>query len=184
MNNPMISQINRVTDCMEEFPSADTQVLISQLSDPNDNIRMLAREALTCIGGPAIPELLQAINNTDTQLRWEIIKVLENIQNTDTIPVLVEQLKNHHAGVRWAASNALIGFRRSAIPAILEALMKDSDSIWLRQSAHHILHVFKDSGNLTAAEGKVYRALEDVEPGMTVPWAAERALESLRHHKN
>ncbi len=184
MNSPIISQINRVTDCQEDLPSYSISTLITKLEDPNGYTRLRAREILTCLGGPAIPELLQALSDADTSLRWEIIKVLEGIQNVNTIPILVEQLKNEHAGVRWAASNALVGFKRQAVPAILEALMAASDSTWLRQSAHHILHVLKDSGSLTPAEDKVYQALEDLEPTATVPWAAERALESLRNNRN
>ncbi|NJD58027.1 MAG: hypothetical protein C3F13_13960 [Anaerolineales bacterium] len=184
MNNSIVSRINRTADCMEELPRANVGTLITQLRVPNDSDRLQAREILTCIGAFAIPELLNTLTTADTQLRWEIIKVFEGIQNTNTIPALVEQLKNEHAGVRWAASNALLGFRRQAIPALLEALMRDADSTWLRQSAHHILHVLKDSGNLTSTEERVYQALEDLEPMVTVPWAAERALEALRHNKN
>jgi hypothetical protein len=73
---------------------------------------------------------------------------------------------------------------RDPIPALLEALMHDFDSLWLRQSAHHILHVLKDDGILFDAEEKVFEALEGVEPSASVPWAAERALEALRHKKD
>jgi len=61
--------------------------------------------------------------------------------------------------------------------------MRDFDSLWLRQSAHHILLVMQDAGKLNEAEVKVFEALEDVESAVAVPWAAEKALESLRHKK-
>ncbi len=184
MNSPMISQINRTTNCLEDLPNSDTQSLIKQLSSAEGFTRIQAREALTCIGKPALLELLKTLATANIQLRWEIIKVLEGIGDPTTIPVLVGQLKNDHAGVRWAASNALIGMGRESIPALLDALMRDFDSLWLRQSAHHILHVLKDDGRLYDAEEKVFQALEDVEPSASVPWAAERALESLRHKKD
>ena len=184
MNSPMISQINRTTNCMEDLPYSDTQSLIMQLSSIDGNIRLQAREALTCLGKPAIIELVKTLSSAKIQQRWEIIKVLEAIGDSTTIPVLVEQLKNDHAGVRWAASNALIGMGRESVPALLEALMHEVDSLWFRQSAHHILHVLKDDGRLYDAEEKVFQALEDVEPSASVPWAAERALESLRHKKD
>jgi len=74
----------------------------------------------------------------------------------------------------------LITLRRSAILPLLEALQHDFDSLWLRQGAHHILHVLKDVGKLHAAEVRVFEALEDTESTVVVPWAAEKALEALR----
>lgn len=137
MNSPVISQINRTIDCMEDLPHNDTQSLIKQLSSSDGFTRKQAREALTCIGKSAILELLNTLTTANLQLRWEIIKVLEGISDPTTIPILVEQLKYEHAGVRWAASNALIGMGRDAIPELLEALICDLDSLWLRQSAPH-----------------------------------------------
>jgi hypothetical protein len=72
-----------------------------------------------------------------------------------TIPILVEQLKDDNAGIRWAASTALVGLRREGLSAIFTALVHDFDSIGFRQSVHHILHVLKDDGELTDAEEKV-----------------------------
>jgi HEAT repeat protein len=181
MNTQVISEIYRIHDCTEDFPDSNISSLIEHLSDSDGSTRMLAREALSCIGSPAVAELIQALYAANVQLRWEIIKVLECIQDPTTIPILVEQLRDEHAGIRWAAANALIGSKRDAIPAIMNALVHDFDSLALRQSAHHILHVLKDDGKLTDAELKVYEALQEVEPSASVPWAAIKALESLRN---
>jgi HEAT repeat protein len=144
---------------------------------------MQGREVLCCIGTPAIPELIKTLSNANSQLRWEVIKVLECIQDPTTNPILVEQLKDDHAGIRWVASNALVGLQREVLPAILKALVGVFDSIGLRQSAHHILHVLKDDGKLSDIEEKVFEALEGIKPTASVPWAAEKALESLRYKK-
>jgi hypothetical protein len=183
MDHTIISQINQMTDCIDDLPYQDIHSWIKQLSDPNGFHRTQARDVLSCIGSPVIPDLVQALEKADSQLRWEIIKVLEIIQDPSTIPVLVDQLKNDNAGVRWAASNALVGLRRGALPALFDALTHDAESSWLRQSAHHILHVLKDDGRLNEQEIKVYSALEDIEPAVSVPWAACRALLALKHKK-
>ncbi len=184
MNSPVISKINRTSDYMEDLPYKDTQSLINQLNSSDGFRRMQVREALTCIGKPAILELVKTLSNANIQLRWEIIKVLEGISDPTTIPILVEQLKYDHAGVRWDAANTLIGMGREGIPALFEALMQDFDSLWLRQSAHYILHVLRDDGKLYDSKEKVYEALKGVEPSVAVPWAAERALKALRHKKD
>jgi HEAT repeat protein len=183
MEKKVISQINRITDCADVHPYTDIPSLIKELSGTDRLVRMQARETLICIGEPAVTELISTLSNANSQVRWEVIKVLECIQDPTTAPILVEQLKEDNAGVRWAASDALIALRQASIPPLLEALLRDFDSIWLRQGAHHILHVMKDAGKLNNAEEKVFEALEDVEPSASVPWAAERALESLRHKK-
>ncbi|OGO65814.1 MAG: hypothetical protein A2030_04990 [Chloroflexi bacterium RBG_19FT_COMBO_50_10] len=144
---------------------------------------MHARQALICIGKSALPELTNALFGINSQLRWQVIKVLEGIQDISAASALVECLKDENAGVRWAASDALISLSQAAIPPLLEALTHDSDSIWLRQGAHHILHVMKDAGRLHQAEENVFEALEDVEPSVAVSWVAEKALEAIRHKK-
>ena len=183
MNTQVISEIYKIHDCTEDFPGSNISSLIEHLSASDGSTRMQAREALGCIGLPAVTELIHALSAANVQLRWEIIKVLEFIQDPTTVPILVEQLRDEHAGIRWAAANALVGLKRDAIPAILNALVRDFDSLALRQAAHHILHVLKDDGKLTDAELKVYEALQDVEPSASVPWAAIKALESLRYSK-
>ncbi len=74
---------------------------------------------------------------------------------------------------------ALIALDRVGLKPLLQILMKDVDSVWLLEGAHHILHVLKDKGRLSTPMLKVFRALEGVEPGYTVPWAAEAAWKSL-----
>jgi HEAT repeat protein len=183
MNTQVMSNISKTTDCMDDFPYTDIPGLIRKLGDVDGFIRMHAREILICIGEPAVPALIDTLADDNSQMRWQAIKVLESIQDIRAAPALVERLKDENAGVRWAASDALIALRRGTIPALLEALVCDFDSLWLRQGAHHILHVLKDAGKLNQTEEKVFEALEDVEPAVAVPWAAEKALESQRHRK-
>lgn len=71
---------------------------------------------------------------------------MDGIQDPAAVHVLVEQLKDDNAGIRWAAADALIALRRDAIHPLLGALLRDFDLLWLRQSAHHILHVMIDAG--------------------------------------
>ena len=183
MGSQVMSNSGKTTDCADDIPYTDIPGLIRKLGDVDGFIRMHAREILICIGEPAVLALIDTLADDNSQMRWQAIKVLESIQDVRAAPALVERLKDENAGVRWAASDAVIALRRGAIPALLEALVCDFDSLWLRQGAHHILHVLKDAGKLSRAEEKVFEALEDVEPAVAVPWAAEKALESERHKK-
>ena len=184
INEQIISQSNDFKDCIDDLPYDSIPALIDQLKSTKNNTRIVVRAVLSCIGRPAIPALIKALDDASTQLRWQIIKILETIRDPAAIPALANQLKDENADIRWAASNALIGLRRETMPQLLEMLVHHSDSSALRQSVHHILHVFKDRNILNDAEIKVYNALEDIEPTLTVPWMAERALEYLERHKN
>jgi HEAT repeat protein len=184
INEQIISQSNNIKDCLDDLPYDNIPALIYQLMYANNNIRLQVRAVLSCIGKPAIPDLVNALDDADAQQRWHIIKTLDSIRDPAAVPALVRQLDVDNADVRWAASNALIGLRRDAIPPLLEALTHDYDSMPLRQSIHHIFHVFKDRGLLSEAEIKVYDALDDIEPTVIVPWVAKSALEHLKTHKN
>jgi hypothetical protein len=184
INEQIISQSNNIKDCLDDFPYNNVDELIHQLKYANNNVRIQVRSILSCIGKPAIPDLVIALENADPQQRWNIIKILDSIRDPAAVPALVKQLEVENADVRWAACNALIGLRREALPALLEILSHDYDSLPLRQSIHHIFHVFKDRGLLNKAEIKVYNALDDIEPTVIVPWVAKSALEYLRTHKN
>jgi HEAT repeat protein len=174
----IFSQINKRSDC-DDTKTDYITVLINQLRAVNGTNRMQAREELICLGNAAVPALLSALSSDDPQQRWQVIKVLEDIYDTRAIPALVECLKDESASVRWTASNALLKYKRAAVRPLLESLTRDSDSVWLRRSAQHILHVMKDRGELSPEEEKVFEALQDVVPTASVPWAAEKALESL-----
>jgi HEAT repeat protein len=183
VNNTIVSGILNVTDCADDFSYSDIPSLIKFLGDTDGFIRMHARKSLICIGKLAVPDLINTLAEADPQMRWQVIKVLEGIGDPTAAPALVTYLVDENAGVRWAASEAMITLQKAAIPPLLEALLHDYDSLWLRQGAHHILHKLKDNGKLNETEVKVFEALEDVEPTASVPWAAERALEAMRHNK-
>ena len=121
----------------------DIAFLINELGDPNGSKRQHAREALIAIGTPAVHDLIVALSNPNDQVRWEAAKSLYDIRDIAAAPALVELLEDENIGVRWAASEALIDLGQAAVPPILEALWKRFDSVWLREGAHHVLHVLK-----------------------------------------
>ncbi len=183
MDSRLFARKSQVADCTEDLPKKDVPSIIKGLSNPDNIVRLEMRNVLSCIGAQAVPDLLQAMAKADTNVRWQIIKVFDNIRDPSTIPILIEQLRDDDAEIRWAASNALLNLRRATLPALFEALTRDFDSLRLRQSAHHILRVLKDNGKLTPVEEKVYTALGEISPLVSVPWAASRALQALRDTK-
>jgi CBS domain-containing protein len=94
--------------------------------------------------------------------------------------VLVERLEDPDEGVRWMAADGLIALGATSVEPLLCELKLRSDSLFLRQGAHHVLQGVLGRDHLQDVLNPVIRALEAVEPVVTVPFAAQQALANLR----
>ena len=157
----------------------EIQSLISTLGNPDEQKRSGARLYLIDIGKKATPYLIQSLSQGDCMIRWETAKILSVTRDRSAVPALVTALQDEDHDVRWAAMDALINIDQEAMEPLLKALIKDFDSVFLRNAAHHILHVLRNKGHLDAHLFQVLQALEEMEPEVTVPWAAQDAWQAL-----
>jgi hypothetical protein len=160
-------------------PKLNIQMWINDLGSLDGSKRLKARKLLIKEGVNAVPGLIQALSSGNWHIRWGAAKVLAQTRDRKAASALVRALEDEDHDVRWAAMEALITLDRAGLEPLLRALMKDFDSVYLLEGAHHILHVLKDRGRLGKPMIKVFKALEGVEPEVTVPWTAEAAWESL-----
>jgi HEAT repeat protein len=145
----------------------------------NDGIaRVTARRSLVAIGKPAVSALVSALRSKNKSVRWEAAKALGQIGDAAATEALVKALEDKMFDVRWLAAEALIRIGHKAIVLLLRALVRRPDSYWLREGAHHVLHDI-EKGRLDQLLQPVLVALEDVEPSVEVPYAAEKALDAL-----
>ena len=153
--------------------------LISTLACKDAVERDSARWALVRIGRAAVEPLLEALGATDSHVRWEAAKALFSIAEPVAAPALVVALDDKDQNVRWLAAEGLCAVGPDALQPLLVALVANADSDWLRDGAHHVLHklVKKDPAHPAAG---VLTALEQPEPQVAVPPAAEKALNALR----
>jgi HEAT repeat protein len=154
--------------------------LIADLDNVNGFRREQARESLVAIDGPAIEPLSEALRQAGARVRWEAAKALGEIGDARAAPALVEALEDDNAGVRWAAADSLIAIGRKGLGPLLEALMRRSESAWLREGAHHVLRALSRRKTLSDPDMAVLRALEDPEPTLETPEAAFKALAARR----
>lgn len=158
----------------------DYEKLIQALESSSHQARERARFELIALGKTAIPVLVKAISNNDPSLRWQAAKALSQINDPAVIPVLIAILTdNPYFGVRWSVSEGLVRMGITALEPLLQALSKRSDSTWLRESAHHVLHSWRDQRIKPEVIELVLLALDGVEPEVAVPGAASQALELL-----
>ena len=163
---------------MQEKSDSSIGNLISLLSSSNDLARTRACKALIAMGSSAVPFLVEALRNSNQLMRWEAAKALAAIGDPKTAPALVEALEDEEFEVRWRAAEGLSKMEAAGIVPLLEALVKDGESVPLREGAHHVLHIVA-TGILRNELLPVLMALESMWPSVEVPVAALRALERL-----
>jgi HEAT repeat protein len=159
--------------------SNEINSLIAELAGEKGKSRWEARLALVKIGKPAVAALVQALKGPRERVRWEAAKALSQIGDPTTAPELVVALEDESFGVRWLAAEGLIAAGHNGLEPLLRALMHHSDSVWLRAGAHHILRTLAGDWELHEEIAPVLAALEDIEPAIEVPPAAQAALISL-----
>lgn len=152
---------------------------VAQLGHENGLQREKARSALVDIGHPAIDPLVQTLRSADERVRWEAAKALSQIGDPQAAPALVRALEDPSFGVRWLAAEGLINTDRAGLAPLLDALVHHSGSAWLREGAHHILRTLAIQENLHDLLAPVLAALDDTEPALEVPPAAQKALDRL-----
>jgi len=152
--------------------------LVADLGNQDGQVRVRARKSLVAIGGQAVKPLVKALASKREWVRWESAKTLGQIGDPAAVRALVKALEDKISDVRWLAAEGLISTGREALVPLLWALMEHPDSLWLREGVHHVLHDIEKAG-LDEILQPVLAALEDIEPSVEVPYAAEKALEAL-----
>jgi hypothetical protein len=154
--------------------------LIAAMADDHGLTRLKARQALVAMKQDAVAPLVKALQNPDWRIRWGAAMALGQIGDPSAADALVRSLEDELAGVRWLAAKALIGLGATGLHALLEALIHHSDSLWLRDGAHHVIHDLVDQGpELSQVLAPVAAALDGIEPVIEAPPAAQTALRQL-----
>jgi HEAT repeat protein len=158
----------------------DIDALIAAMAEDHGLTRLKARQALVAMKQEAIAPLVKALQHPEWRIRWGAAKALGQIGDPSVAEALIKSLEDERPGIRWLAAEALIALRPAGLHALLEALIHHSDSSWLREGAHHIIHdIAEKDPDLSHVLAPVAAALDDVEPVIEVPPAAQTALRQL-----
>jgi hypothetical protein len=151
------------------------EALLAGLSSHDDDVRVKARHSLVALGKGAVPPLIEALKNGSYLIRWEAAKALGEIADPEAAPTLVDALEDDEFDVRWLAGEGLIKMNINGLKPLLQALELRGDSVLLREGAHHVFHDLA-KGALRKYLAPVLAALEALEPGEQVPWAAPHEM--------
>jgi len=161
-----------------ERAAGELDELIAGLAGKDPIARQKARHALVATGQAATAPLIAALGNTRTQVRWEAAKALVRLADATAAPALVAALEDKDTGVRWLAAEALIAVGSPALPALLQALVDRSNSTWLLEGTHHVLHTLQAT-DIGPVVRPVVTALEHSAREEAAPVAAHEALQQL-----
>ncbi|MCK9519291.1 MAG: HEAT repeat domain-containing protein [Dehalococcoidia bacterium] len=142
-----------------------------------------AREQLVEMGDSALPYLIGLLSDSSPRARWEAAKALAQLCPPEAAPALVQSLTDDDGGVRWIAAETLARCGPPAIDALFHELLRHSESVWLREGAHHVLTEKQHNGTLPSQARPVLVALEGIEPTVSAMNAAARALDDLHLHR-
>ena len=122
----------------------EIEELIKKLYSKDGIQRKMARYDLVKIGKPAIKYLSDLLNEPKDKeqkeyVRWEAIKTLSQINNPESIPILIKALEHEDFDVRWMAAEGLINIGEKSIKPLLKTLVRKSNSIYLLEGTHHVL---------------------------------------------
>ena len=158
--------------------------LIKNLDSEDGLTRQRSRHELVRIGKPALSALIEAFEIKGDFVHWEVAKALSQIGSPEAAKVLVDAIEEKEFSIRWIASEGLIHIGYDALMPLLEALKKRSDSIWLREGAHHVLHdlisrklIDDETIQITS---QVLDALNHVKPEEETHSATIKAIDQLK----
>ena len=164
-------------------------LLINLLSDSDPYINGKAAEILSKVGKKAVPYLIEALGDSNSNVRWCAAISLNKMGNNaeDAKPDLIKALKDENVNVRWCSLLALGNLYKQddkLINAIVDALYdEDSD---VRLAASEILkskapNELKKAPPISSIISKLDiltpKAMEELKvPGVSVSIIKERKL--------
>ena len=171
------------SDTEIDINNQNIDALIEVLKSKDGIARQNARIALVKIGEPALDALIAAFDIKKDPLHWEVAKALSQIGTAKAAQTLVDALEDKEFSVRWIAAEGLINIGEDGLIPLLEALRKRTDSIWLREGSHHVIHDLLNQKLINEAAQEcliaVLDALNHFEAVVQTNTAADMALKTL-----
>jgi HEAT repeat protein len=175
--------MNKPAGSADNSPQQELNSLIDELTCDDVLQCQRARRKLVSMGRASVAALINALGSPGKQVRWEAAKALGQIGGPSAINALMKTLEqDSDFDVRWVAADGLAAIGKAALVPLLEAMVTHSDSNWFRSGAHHVAHNLAGRGFYNELR-PVLIALEDPEPAVEVPVAAETTLSNLRKKK-
>ena len=160
------------------FSREELQKNLALLQSKNGIDRQKARIALVTLGSPAVDYLAELATHPEDKIRWEAVKGLGQIMDPITAPLLINALEDENTAIRWLAAEGLIRLKKNGLIPLLESLIGQKLTVYLREGAHHILKAMA----LRYHSGEFDELIKDLETTTDhsqVPIHAQLIMEKL-----
>jgi HEAT repeat protein len=156
----------------------EIQSLIKDLHSSEGLIRQDAREKLVEMGPKVVEYLKDLTHHHDAIVRWEAVKTLSQIADPGSIPILIDALYDKDEDVRWVAGEGLIAIGTPVVKPLLDELIRNSESFFLRKGAHHFFTGSHDYRNHPEIFDLI-SALDGPDAKIHTPAAAKMVQQAL-----
>ncbi|HYW94207.1 MAG TPA: HEAT repeat domain-containing protein [Bacteroidales bacterium] len=163
---------------IQTFPD-DIRELVEKLVSDEGMTRMKARAKLVNTGPVCLPFMEKLLRSENRLLRWETAKVIEEIADVASIPLFIMLLEDYDDDIRWIASEGLIRVGKRSIRPVLEKLISNGDSFFLKVGAHHVLKSLSHDRERERLAPLLHALQNYGELGDVVQIEASRILEDL-----
>jgi HEAT repeat protein len=158
---------------------SEIKKLIEDMTGDNGIARQKAWHRLVKIGEPAIDYLIELQYSKNHKARWEAIKAIGQINDPETIPILINSLEDDKFDVRWLAAEGLIDLGKDVVKPLLNTFSQDIDSEYLREGVHHILKELERRDEFDD-KTEIIPALEETNLNEKVIITVEKYLNNLK----
>lgn len=117
------------------------QQLINKLGSKDGLERKEAREKLVDKKEKeVIDPLIELLDHPEHIFRWEAMKTLKHFGDPELIPIFLSKLEEEESDIRWMAAKGLINIGEVAVEPLLRLILKNADSVFVLEGAHHVLN--------------------------------------------
>ncbi len=147
--------------------------LIEALGSDDGPKRKRARETLTLVGEPAVPQLRGLLSSADKRIRWEAAKCLAAMVDPMSVDAFVELVTDRYSEVRWLAESGLLNLGPRSVAPVLGSLIRHPESKDNQEAARRVLRgLASDNGVLAEIVGPAIDALDHPDPAVIASRAA------------
>ena len=136
--------MNKITSERKEpeqyrIPEKNFKRFMGSINSRNYRQHFSSKNELIKEGEKILPVIHELAKSDYASIRKKTIKLIRQFASKSSIPVAIALLEDRENDIRRIAAEALIRIGRSSINPLLEALVDNGTSFYLRKGAHHVL---------------------------------------------
>ncbi|MGC1390734.1 MAG: HEAT repeat domain-containing protein [Bacteroidales bacterium] len=171
--------ITEIDISLKDFPDNISSLIRESLDSENSVKKLTARSTLVGMGKPIIPKLNRLLSSENSFLRMEAAKIVELIDDSRSIPFLINLLDDKEFEIRWIAAEGLIKIGRRSILPLLKSIRDGESSFIFNKGAHHVLNDLLNESQKGKLSTLLLSLDDSHELGETAPVEASEAIKTI-----